>query len=417
MRQTLSHSWKFLTSKLHQPLPLNHRDSQKLLSLLNESFKRNLDRQHPQGLADAEHSPDGHFQSVLKSPLFSAHRARRPSGPGRKNHDSEQDVAQVRDLIFSLKEPVDHFRQQVATGTADLKSAKLSLENQMKKALASAAADAREGMRQSEIGSVMVNWLWSSGQYERLEFIGDRNFIARLLPFLVAEGQYKPIWDWLQRVQSVKASTDVARRSLQKHVNLMMKYLLQAEIVYGYGLQSAIQMYLTHLKSVTLRVPAASSHVYLRADHHAPWCLINELAYRGTTSGVEENILDSFDRSVDIWSYGHLIAPYRALIQLLNPHKPRALPVWRLVSTIKSSSTLFSEQQRLVLVSIGLKAVEILLNNGSLKEAAQVMKAMQSKLASELGTNKAPFIKRKTNEESLLESFDQHWDTPLPVLA
>ncbi|KAL8757313.1 MAG: hypothetical protein Q9184_004245, partial [Pyrenodesmia sp. 2 TL-2023] len=288
MRQTLRHSWRFLNSKLHQPLPLNHRDSQKLLSLLNQSFKRNLDRQYPQGLKDTEQSPDAHFQSLLKSPLFGVHKVQRPSSPGRKIDDLEQDAAHVRDLIFSVKEPVDHFRQQVATGTANLKSAKLALENQMKKALASASADAREGIRQSEIGFVMVNWLWSSGQYERVEFIGDRTFIARLLPFLVAEGQYKPIWDWLQRAQSANASTDLVRKSFQKHVNFMMKILLRAEIVYGYGLQSAIQMYLTHLNSMTLPFAAAPPHFSVRADHCAPWCLIEELASQETTSGVEK---------------------------------------------------------------------------------------------------------------------------------
>ncbi|KAL8742245.1 MAG: hypothetical protein Q9184_008283, partial [Pyrenodesmia sp. 2 TL-2023] len=93
-----------------------------------------------------------------------------------------------------------------------------------------------------------------------------------------------------------------------------------------------------------------------------------------------------------------------ALIQLLNPHKPKALPVSRLISTIKSSSTLFSQPQRRVLVPIGLKAVEILLNNGSLTEAARVMEAMQSALAAELGICKAPFDEGKTSEESLLHN-------------
>lgn len=417
MRQTLSHSWKFLNSKLHQPLPLNHRDSQKLLGLLNESFKRNLDRQYPQGLKDTEQSPDAHFQSVLKSPLFGVRRVQRPSSPGRKIHDLERNAANVRDLIFSVKEPVDHFRQQVATGTANLKSAKLALENQMKKALASASADAKEGIRQSEIGSVMVNWLWSSGQYERVEFIGDRTFIARLLPFMLAEGQYKPIWDWLQRVQFANASTDIARKTFQKHVNFTMKALIQAEIVYGYGLQSAIQMYLTHLKSITLPFPAASPHPIVRGGHQAPWCLIEELASRGTTPEVERSILDSFERSVEMWAGSRFVPPYRALIQLLVPHKPKALPVSRLISTIKSSSTLFSKPQRLHLVPIGLKAVEILLNNGSLEEATRVMKAMQSTLATELGTSKAASDKTKNNEESLLQSFNHHWPTRVKILA
>ncbi|KAI4178858.1 MAG: hypothetical protein LQ346_007328 [Caloplaca aetnensis] len=415
MRQTLTHGWKFLTSKIHQPLPLNHRDSQKLLTLLNESFKRNLDHRYPEGLADSEQSPDSHFQSVLKSPLFAARQARRHSTPGRQK-DIERDAAQVRDLVLAIKEPVDHFRQQVASGAANLESAKLALENQRRKALASASADARDGMRQSGIASVMVNWLWSSGQYERMDFIWDRTFIARLMPFVVAEGQYKPAWDWLQRLQSTRRPTDLARKTLQNHVGFVVRMLLRAEVTHGYGLQSAIQMFLTHLRSTTLPSAATSPYGFVRGSQQAAWWLISELTFRKTASEVEGSILDSFDASVNMWASSHLVLPYRALIQLLNPTKSKTLPLSQLMSTIESSSTMFGEQERLAFVHIGLKAVEVLLGDGSIKEANQVMDALQSTFASELGTPLMPWGKYWTNKTALLHSFNKHghirWTLP-----
>ncbi|KAI4150794.1 MAG: hypothetical protein L6R39_002163 [Caloplaca ligustica] len=405
MRQTLSNSWNFLTSKLHQPLPLNRRDSQKLLSLLNESFNRNLDRQYPPGLAGSERSADEHFQSVLKSPFFGANRARHISISDRKK-ETKQDAAQVRDLMFAVKEPVEYFRQQVVTGAASIASAKLVLDSQMKKALASASIDAKDSMRSAGIGSVMANWLWSSGQYERLEFIRDRDFVARLMPFLVAEGQYKPVWEWLQRSQFAAAGNNDGRTTFQQDVGYMTKRLVQSEVSYGQGLQSAIQMFLTNLRSIRPPTPAASLYQSTRVNHPAGVYLTWKLASQRTSSGVDGTVVDSFDHSVELWVSRHLIAPYRALIQLLHPQKPRNSLAAQLVSTTESSVIYLTGKERMAFVRVVLKAVEVLLARDSLKEAAQVMKVLQLKFASELGPDEKPAEGRQNDEEAVLRSLN-----------
>ncbi|KAI4179626.1 MAG: hypothetical protein L6R41_007727, partial [Letrouitia leprolyta] len=238
MKQTLGNSWKFLTSKLHKPLPLNRRESQKLLASLNESFKRNFDRQHPPRLANSEHSPDDHFNALLKSPLLGIQKTRHASPSTRRDGDNQGTVS-VRDFMFATTEPVAYFQQQVASGAANLNSAKFALDNQIKKDLMSASVKVKDSMKSSGIGSVMVNWLWSSGQYETLEFLKDRLFVAQLMPFLILEGQYKPIWDWLQRSRTLSVShtpTCEAWTSLNKDIGAMVKYLVRSEVNYGHGL-------------------------------------------------------------------------------------------------------------------------------------------------------------------------------------
>ncbi|KAI4087152.1 MAG: hypothetical protein LQ348_003750 [Seirophora lacunosa] len=405
MKQTLIQSWKFLTSKLHQPLPLNHHESHKLLTLLNDSFKRNLDRVFPPGLADTNHSPDDHFQSFLKSPLFNVNRARPPSSRDWKMN-IEQDALEVRELVFSVNQPTEYFRQQVASGAANMASAKLALNNQIAKARAS--NDTKASIRASEMGSIMANWLWSSGQYERVEFLKDPHFIARLLLFLVAEGQYKPIWEWLQRSQLIAATSLHAGIPLRQDIGDFIKKLVQSEVLYGQGLQSAIQMFLTILASTTHQSPAPLpyrlSQLYYRAGMYLTWSLVA----RSMSSAVEESVIDSFDRSIESWAHRQLAISCRSLIQLLRPQQRASVHAAQLVSTIDMWEAHLGRHTRRVLMRLSLKTIETFLANGSLKEAAQVMRTLQLRFGGELGMGGIPAAddESKDDEKAVLRSLD-----------
>ncbi|KAL8647231.1 MAG: hypothetical protein Q9210_005681 [Variospora velana] len=405
MKQTLSQSWKFLTSKLHKPLPLNHRESQKLLNLLSDSFKRNFDREFPPGLADTDHSPDDHFQSLLKSPLLSVNRIRRSSTLDRKM-DIKQDAAQVRDLVFAVKQPAESFRQRVATGAANMASAKLALDNQMKKALASASVDAKDSIRASEMGSIMTNWLWSTGRCEDLKFFKDRDFVDRLMPFLVAEGQYKPIWEWLQRSQHIAAPSRNAGSLLHRDVGYFIKKLVQSEGLYGQGLQSAIQMFLTNLRSMAQQSPAPLQYTLSELNYPAGVYLIWLLVAQSTSSRVDESVIHGFDGSLESWVHRRLVACYRSLIQLLRPQQRASVQAAQLVSAIESCETQVTRKERLILIRVGLKAVEIFLANDSLKEAAQVMKTLQLRFGAELGIGSKPADHTRNDEDAALRSLN-----------
>ncbi|KAL8918922.1 MAG: hypothetical protein Q9172_005217 [Xanthocarpia lactea] len=402
MRKSLTLSWRFLTSKLHRPLPLNRRESQQLLTRLNDSFNRNLDRQYPQSLGDSDHSPDHHIKSLLKSPLFAKQR---PQHVSTRAIGATQNVPVLRDMMFAVEEPVEYLKQQVAAGTANMDTAKLALDSQMKKALVSASLDPKECMKVAEIGSLVVNWLWSSGQYERMDFIKDRLFTARLMPFLVAEGQYKPVWEWLQRSCNRISPMKEALLSYPKSIGVMLKALLRSEVTYGQGLESAIQLFVTYNKSMRF-----SSHisnvVAQRISAAAGAYLMWEFASQGASANLGDRAIDDLELSIDHWATGHMVAPYQALIDLSHPRAPNASRALKWISVIEASDGHVAKGNRPGNVRIGLKTVEVLLAQGSTKEAARVMKVLQILFAAEVGSNKEMPNSNQSEEEATLRSLN-----------
>ncbi|KAL8817326.1 MAG: hypothetical protein Q9223_003817 [Gallowayella weberi] len=396
MKQSLALTWRFLSSKLHPPLPLSRRESHKLLILLHDSFNRNLDREYPKALADSDHSPDDHIKSLLQSPLFGSNQAQHPSSPVMES-DLSCNPPLVRDILFAVEQPVEHFKQQVAAGKADIESAKFALNNQFKKNFDSAPLhlpDLENGLKGSGIGSLVVNWLWSSGQNERLDFIQDRVFTARLIPFLVAERRYKPVWDWLQRSYTIHRHRNVGP-SFQKDTGSMFKSLLQSEVAYGEGLQSAIQMFLMNHKLMTL-----SSHlpiaVIIATNAPAGAYLIREFASKGASANLEDATIQDLVGSVECWAPDRMIAPLKALIELSHPRSPKTSGALQWIFALDASDGKMAKGHRSLNVSICLKTVEVLLAQNSRKEAARVSKVLKTLFAPEVGPDEE---RRDSDEE------------------
>ncbi|KAL8778000.1 MAG: hypothetical protein Q9194_002242 [Teloschistes cf. exilis] len=403
MKGHLRHSWKFLTSKIHRPLPLDRRTTHKLLTALNTSFQRNLDRQYPQGLDGSEQSPDAHIDSLLKSPLFGTSRVQEASSNLPK-YGVRTNKIQFREMEFALAEPVEYFKQQVSTGSATLDSAKVALSNQLQKTLASAALDPKESMKASGIGSVMVNWLWSSGQYEELEFLSDRVFVYRLMPFLIVEGQYKPVWRWLQHFRNSLARMDPAQMqcdpSLLKSISRLWCALTRCEVRYGQGLQSAMQMFMTSYRSMQLSVPAIPAHILQKISVRAGQCLLWSLSSGKSSAPLEDTVIEDFRRFTAWWALDSRVDMYQALIQISHPRQPDVAHALRFLAKIKSAGIFIREKDRPFVVRIGLKTVELLLAQGSFSQAASVMKTLQNDFASELGLNTEPPVQTEIGERS-----------------
>ncbi|KAI4194472.1 MAG: hypothetical protein LQ350_007751 [Teloschistes chrysophthalmus] len=407
MKGHLSHSWKFLTSKIHQPLPLDRRTTHRLLTALNTSFQRNLDRQYPQGLDGSEQSPDAHIDSLLKSPLFGMSRVQHSSSSPRKD-GARTNNTQLREMEFALEEPVEYFKQQVSTGSATLDSAKVALSNQLQKALASAALDPKDSMKDSGIGSVMVNWLWSSGQYEELDFLGDQVFIHKLMPFLIVEGQYKPVWRWLQHLRNGLAQMDPAQTqrdpSLLKNISRLWYALTRGEVLYGQGLQSAMQMFMTSYRSMQLSEPAIPVDLLQRISVRAGQSLMWNLSYGKSSAALEDTVIEDFRRFTELWALDSRVNIFRALILISHPRQPDIAHALTFLAKIKSAKLLIRERDRPFVVRIGLKTVELLLAQGSFSEAASVMKTLQTDFASELGLNTEPPAQTEIRERSTLRA-------------
>lgn len=204
-----------------QPLPLNKRESEKLLKAITTSFRAQLDREHgwtpelseadlavptisylPSSTASSSkpsfpsqrpippHRPvDRHLQAVLENPLF--------------KHNGEKGLPTIpiglRDLVT---DPRAVFESGVAKGIMTITRAHGFLLKSKEVIQESAALSVRGAMAEYGAGVLVLNWLRASGQERQLAFLENRGFTELLLQFMVAEGVDDLAWIWLERLSS-----------------------------------------------------------------------------------------------------------------------------------------------------------------------------------------------------------------------
>ncbi|KAK1771451.1 hypothetical protein QBC33DRAFT_510971 [Phialemonium atrogriseum] len=202
-------SLKSIFPPIHQPLPLNKRESQQLLNALTTSFRKHLDKEHgwlpdepsvapvpavpisyyasptPTLAKEAHRRPtDRHLRAILSNPLFNYDpRARATTG-----------------LVGAQRDPMDVFDEAVAKGMMTMKGALGCLIAARRDIMQSSTASMKDGMRASGAGLRVLQWLRASGMERDLSFVSHPRFIKFLLPFLVAEGLDELAWAWLARL-------------------------------------------------------------------------------------------------------------------------------------------------------------------------------------------------------------------------
>ncbi|KAI1436157.1 hypothetical protein GGR50DRAFT_259964 [Xylaria sp. CBS 124048] len=196
---------KGLFSRLHQPLPLNQRDSQQLLQMITASFRKNLDREHPWETDETStntplnppthtenHRPtDQHLRAILSNPLFAHPRnadANTPSIP--TTHTS----------------PFDVFDSAVSKGLMTPRRAAGFLVAIRSRLLAEHPEDLRQRMSVSGAGLHVLQWLRASGQESNLSFLSNVALVKILIPFLFAEGLQEVAWTWLGQLARASES-------------------------------------------------------------------------------------------------------------------------------------------------------------------------------------------------------------------
>ncbi|KAF4630142.1 hypothetical protein G7Y89_g8004 [Cudoniella acicularis] len=180
-------------SKLHRQLPLNPRESRKLLELLTTSFRQHLDAEHGPILSKSErtqlpnvkpkdkpipHSSTRHIQSIVTNPLF---------------------LPPVISSGRHLNDSMVVFEQAVAKGMMNVKLATACLHHKRNDIREQYPSSLRAAMAESGAGRKVVNWLSSSGAGRDLEFFRDRSFTNLLMQFMVAEGLQDVAWAWINK--------------------------------------------------------------------------------------------------------------------------------------------------------------------------------------------------------------------------
>lgn len=229
--------WKTLVSKIHPPLPMTPQESQRLLALLNTSFKQQLDQHRPSNL---EEHAGLHLHSILTNALFAAgprssHEATALSIPRGR---SDKSTGLVREFV---KRPMDILKERISAGTATFQIARLCLQAETRNCLASSAATVGDAMRASNATSIIMDWLWASHAETLGTILEQSHFFRLLLGFLIAEKRHDRVWSWLQILQSNidTAPTPHSRNSIGRTYNRLLLTFVKSEVSLGDGLDAA----------------------------------------------------------------------------------------------------------------------------------------------------------------------------------
>ena len=373
MKASFTLNWASLLSKIHSPLPISSRESQRLLALLNASLKQRLDLEYPSGFPNNEHHTDLHLHSILTNPLFAYRpRQRRHSSPGGRPR-AEGSLVNVQDL---MKRPMDIFRERVSSGTATLEFARFCLDVQYKSCLASSSISPKDAMRSTEAGAAIADWLWASGLEDSGSFLDDPQFTNLLIRFLIAERRYDRILRWLKMDRPV--STEAPKsRSREKWPGVLLQ-MIRAEVQYGDGIESATMLFVDILsQSQRKSIDVALRILFGPAGNY----LTSTLTDVSGTADISASAIKAFLTSSRAW-----INPLLSAWQCAYLGKNHT-PAWNLIRKVSPECVQsMRPQTRLRFVRLSLRTSELLLEKGRKNDVAWIMNFLKDNFREEIGS-------------------------------
>ncbi|MCJ1253297.1 Saccharopine dehydrogenase [Lignoscripta atroalba] len=378
-------SFRSLTSKIHPPLSLNPRETQKLLSLLTASFRQQLDQEHPRPATKEAHVTDNHFYTILTNPLFRVPSAKRrtPRVFGDHGHDTT-----LGDLQGLIRRPLEHFNQQVAAGTATIGTAQHCLDAHLKNLIASPSDDTKKVLRSSQAGAVILSWLWASGLEKSTNFLEDQSFVNALMPFMVAEGREQHVWRWLERLQDslIRGQIDGSRAifqnvSTQAHI---LQRLILSKNRFENTLDGAMETFLQASDIITSSPQTLRSYAS-KILAPAAKSLFSLLTQPQKRVLLRLGTFNSFVRKMDVWtSKGGY---YHVLLLLHHPKHPDGSPALRYLKDMDSNTLeKLNIRKRRNIIHMSLKAAQTLLTQKRDVDAAWIMAFLQENFAQEIGS-------------------------------
>ncbi|KAK3625347.1 hypothetical protein LTR22_023602 [Elasticomyces elasticus] len=195
---------------LHPQLPLNARESQKLLTTLTGSFRKHLDEVHPPiagkpqprlgTVKSSNASPrtlhssaalaDKHLSSILTSPLLS-----KRSGYTSKE---DQDFANCKvELQKDTKDPISLLEEYDARGAATLPIALLCMTTFEKYLTGLSLDQQKKAVSETEPGRRTLMWLWRSELHQTAAFVDGVELMKVMTNALMRESLDEYLWEWL----------------------------------------------------------------------------------------------------------------------------------------------------------------------------------------------------------------------------
>lgn len=409
MKTSVAHTWKSLASKLHPPLSMSPRESQRLLSLLNASFKQQLDREHSADSSSNEHYANLHLQSILTDPLFDA----KPRMRASLSNERQSNGKRLEQLQIHKKRPMDAFKERVSQGIADLETANFFLRTQYQDCLASPAATPREAMQSSRVASTILQWLWSSGMEDSGKFLKDQEFVTRLVPFLVVEGQHSHILRWLHLCTKPEQTPFSSLHGLDTNriQAFLFAKLIKEETRIGGGLESAITLFCRTVAD--LRSSGCTMSAMQTGAIQAAWILTKAILRLPNAAESEPRIVRPFLATM---KNVHVDPQLSATICVFFQKRPDPQPALTYFQNTFTMAKAYPRvERRLHLVHLGLRAADLFLQDSRQTEALWIMDFLQTNFPQELGSpmsqNRKVFVaddpeKMSRREEKSLHLLD-----------
>ena len=374
-----------LASKIHPPLTLNPRETQKLLSLMRTSFRQNLDNAQPDSVRREERILDQHFLSILSNPQL--------------NHKPHTRVRSKS--TGDVERSIVHFKDQIAAGTATIASAKDAIAN--------------EKASNSELLPSILQWLWSSGATRTMEFATDSEFSGLLIPLMIKEDVETTVWSWMQKLQHNIFNVGFeARVNVLAYRNILFN-LVRTKLLVEDTFQSGIIAFLEATVNLLETIPNSSHRVQdlVRvAGRHVSF----HLTTKQRKSPLDPRLYDSFIRSVEIWETYHPHADYtRAYLNVRHPLKPSAvsaveyLKTWNSIDKKTESAVeeKLSPQIKRRISYLSLDAAQLLLKQDNLQDSGWIMQFLSTRWPSTFEKQESVVKAR----HSIGRRSDQAWRT------
>ncbi|EMD89270.1 hypothetical protein COCC4DRAFT_195979 [Bipolaris maydis ATCC 48331] len=373
-----------LASKIHPQLPLSPRESQQLLSLLTQSFRAHLDREHPfppsestqrapsrqllissgqrapsphHAAASSYASTTQHLDLILNNPLFAVKPRRRGSGSA---------------AVDVLRDPVGWFINEIASGSATLQKAAICLEV-LEKTTNESLSRLKDGATPA---NVLSEWLRTSGLDTSRQFLdmcisksgnGSR-FLDRLVALQLTEGETSAPWRWFIRSneQRVKETgLDVSRVTKFRQQLLEKMVSIEANTSLNSGLATFMQAF-----RFTENAGYESAHGVLRT---AGGRLVNRIISSRDQS-IDLELYQSFSSSLQRW-LGSWSRAVEAMLSLHRPSESSPMPGLKFIEDPAGAATFAqsSRSRRNFLVQLCLGVARQLLEQEKFSQAHVAM--------------------------------------------
>ncbi|KAL4938210.1 hypothetical protein BDV06DRAFT_60657 [Aspergillus oleicola] len=411
-------------AKLHAPLPRTPRQSQQLLDTLTSSFRRELDREHPPnassqdsagGAKDAlaedrssqghpnssSYAADKHLSVILDHPLFRSEPISNAGSLGKRPRP---------DLI---QHPIVRFDRLMATGNAAVRPVFSCIRTQVLLASYHPGDLFVKELRDSGVGSRIVNW-WLSMDWgtKKRFFTEDTTIFGQITKIMVVEGKQDTVITWLETLSDPKICHEKFKwnaSKIQYAFNRLLGPFLKAELEYGGGMSSAIRYYIDAASMISsMGIETYQINPRETVGTSGAWLLglIMNQSFNKNKSDCPAKLYDKFVVVMRATSPGaHLL---RALLPLYHPTVPNAEPVVRYLRGMKPESLESAKPiHRERVMRAGLDALRILTDAGDTRHCAFLARFLQEALErrnEEVSPSSGHYISSK--EIDMISSWD-----------